>query len=637
MTVYALDGIRSIIDKKMKDLNTPSLARALVQVAHGQSPTLSLYPPSSVPPLPPSDKGKGKEVSKPRPLSLQPHSLSAVATQDEPLSPPPLYASQQRSPTRPNSAGPSKPRTVASVPTSPRTLRRPRSMDTVKANGSRRNSATAGYVRRPPSSRSRRSSAYQVGNSSTDSLGEHLLASENGHAEQDDSSEESAQPNTARRFTPRSPKALSDPDPEAPGMTLAQALIAERMAESPTEISTASSLDKVEDPSRSPSKQKTRLSARSASREMDSLAELASFLKEGPPDEGALPKRRRLNGQLEDFDLEVVEEGNSSSTSTDEIPGMRHSSTVDSMTSVNSDVSVTTTILESPTRLSATLSNSISSSDIRLTPRAASTHFESDGLRELANFFRQDPPPSRGMTRTASALSNSSWQTVRSPDPNQSAAENAENIPPSPIPEITSRQRKRWSVLDGLRSGPSTQSNGASTSNLTTQLNASSSIDPLGEFDPSLAGFTRQARSAETVSMAVVDANLRSSTDGSRPSSEASRTSVDTPGLPTQMSQDVKVRPSTPERLEPEARPVDPLGPLNPLSNLSSTTPPADRHPASAHAPLDYVKLARTKGTKLIKAVETKKRTYLAVLCGEVGERIELFTVCSFQTFLSKA
>ncbi|KAH8914927.1 hypothetical protein BT69DRAFT_1193416, partial [Atractiella rhizophila] len=39
-----------------------------------------------------------------------------------------------------------------------------------------------------------------------------------------------------------------------------------------------------------------------------------------------------------------------------------------------------------------------------------------------------------------------------------------------------------------------------------------------------------------------------------------------------------------------------------------------------------YVKLTRTKGARLIRAVETKKRTYLAVLCGDNGERVELFT-----------
>lgn len=54
--------------------------------------------------------------------------------------------------------------------------------------------------------------------------------------------------------------------------------------------------------------------------------------------------------------------------------------------------------------------------------------------------------------------------------------------------------------------------------------------------------------------------------------------------------------------------------------------PKTSPHPATLGAPLEYVKLARTKGAKLLRAFETKRRTYLAVLCGESSERIELFT-----------
>lgn len=46
---------------------------------------------------------------------------------------------------------------------------------------------------------------------------------------------------------------------------------------------------------------------------------------------------------------------------------------------------------------------------------------------------------------------------------------------------------------------------------------------------------------------------------------------------------------------------------------------------------LEFVKLARTKGSRLLRAVETSKRTYLAVLTGDEGERIELFTVSSIK------
>ncbi|GAA5969335.1 hypothetical protein JCM11641_007555 [Rhodosporidiobolus odoratus] len=79
---------------------------------------------------------------------------------------------------------------------------------------------------------------------------------------------------------------------------------------------------------------------------------------------------------------------------------------------------------------------------------------------------------------------------------------------------------------------------------------------------------------------------------------------------------DLKRRPTTSFNGERAEVPHLPAG---------SQSPP-DAHPANSSSPLEYVKLARTKGARLLRAVETKKRTYLAVLCGEDGERIELFT-----------
>lgn len=57
------------------------------------------------------------------------------------------------------------------------------------------------------------------------------------------------------------------------------------------------------------------------------------------------------------------------------------------------------------------------------------------------------------------------------------------------------------------------------------------------------------------------------------------------------------------------------------------------RNDAQGASPLEFVKLARTRGSRMFRAVETKKKTYLAVLCGEEGDRIELFTVRSFFSF----
>ncbi|KAF8807552.1 hypothetical protein BYT27DRAFT_7189629 [Phlegmacium glaucopus] len=51
-------------------------------------------------------------------------------------------------------------------------------------------------------------------------------------------------------------------------------------------------------------------------------------------------------------------------------------------------------------------------------------------------------------------------------------------------------------------------------------------------------------------------------------------------------------------------------------TNGTSQTPPPK---------LEYVKLPGTKGALLIKAVETAKKSFLAILCGENGEKVELF------------
>lgn len=39
----------------------------------------------------------------------------------------------------------------------------------------------------------------------------------------------------------------------------------------------------------------------------------------------------------------------------------------------------------------------------------------------------------------------------------------------------------------------------------------------------------------------------------------------------------------------------------------------------------------------MFRAVETKKRTYLAVLCGDEGERVELFTVSKSYVFFFRS
>ncbi|KAI6136773.1 hypothetical protein F5141DRAFT_1209076 [Pisolithus sp. B1] len=65
------------------------------------------------------------------------------------------------------------------------------------------------------------------------------------------------------------------------------------------------------------------------------------------------------------------------------------------------------------------------------------------------------------------------------------------------------------------------------------------------------------------------------------------------------------------------------------LKNLDTDTRRTNvQTPVTAPAPppkLEYVKLPGTKGALMIKAVETQKKSFLAILCGENGEKVELF------------
>ncbi|KAF8633959.1 hypothetical protein AX15_001141 [Amanita polypyramis BW_CC] len=64
------------------------------------------------------------------------------------------------------------------------------------------------------------------------------------------------------------------------------------------------------------------------------------------------------------------------------------------------------------------------------------------------------------------------------------------------------------------------------------------------------------------------------------------------------------------------------------LSELENSKKTSAQHSLS-HPPsppkLEYVKLPGTKGSLLVKAVETPRKSFLAILCGDNGEKVELF------------
>ncbi|KAF8761114.1 GYF domain [Rhizoctonia solani] len=92
--------------------------------------------------------------------------------------------------------------------------------------------------------------------------------------------------------------------------------------------------------------------------------------------------------------------------------------------------------------------------------------------------------------------------------------------------------------------------------------------------------------------------------------------------------------PQNPQRVWVQKAPLQVArsGGLGPCRTSSGAGPSGNGHtegappegPAAAPK-LEYIKLPGTKGAIMIKAVETPKKSFLAILCGESGEKVELF------------
>ncbi|KAI9462399.1 hypothetical protein BJY52DRAFT_1256742 [Lactarius psammicola] len=164
------------------------------------------------------------------------------------------------------------------------------------------------------------------------------------------------------------------------------------------------------------------------------------------------------------------------------------------------------------------------------------------------------------------------------------------------------RPRRRWSVLDGMFSTPGGQSEPALSTTLPRDLQ-----------DALVRGGRPTQRSRSPF--------------GSSPTTTAhpqsSETTVDTPPVPvlphSRFLSRIISHAFSHRRSEDGADSLQ-LRVDNTDARKQGLTPP--------HAPppkLEYVKLPGTKGSLMIKAVETNKKSFLAILCGENGEKVELF------------
>ncbi|KAG6911846.1 hypothetical protein DXG01_000093 [Tephrocybe rancida] len=207
------------------------------------------------------------------------------------------------------------------------------------------------------------------------------------------------------------------------------------------------------------------------------------------------------------------------------------------------------------------------------------------------------------------------------PSPRTSEGHNASR----PTTSESSRRRRRWSTL--LGSSPLDISQVISSSpSATTPTTA-----PL----PRERTPGRFSRSQSFRSNRSQPSTIRPSTSSNDPQTNASSTAT-LPGTREATPSIISSQSSRSSRFLPrilsnafnsrrsEERPAMPT-----MSTIDSDTPrKPPSTPTAPHAPppkLEYVKLPGTKGALMVKSVETAKKSFLAILCGENGEKVELF------------
>ncbi|KAI0639279.1 hypothetical protein C8Q77DRAFT_1152267 [Trametes polyzona] len=202
--------------------------------------------------------------------------------------------------------------------------------------------------------------------------------------------------------------------------------------------------------------------------------------------------------------------------------------------------------------------------------------------------------------------------------------------------EQSNRRRRRWSVLGGVFSATSGQSQSSipSLPELAQSTVQPASVPEMRERRPNVlsrsqSGRIQQATSTATVAPSRSTTIRRPSTSPAPTRSSANQPSADQPPPPVPPPASAG---SSHSRFLPRIL-------THALGRRSDDTPTIPRatgigldrstySAAPAHAPapkLEYVKLPGTKGAVAVKAVETAKKSFLAILCGDNGEKVELF------------
>ncbi|KAI0757127.1 hypothetical protein C8Q80DRAFT_1333768 [Daedaleopsis nitida] len=202
------------------------------------------------------------------------------------------------------------------------------------------------------------------------------------------------------------------------------------------------------------------------------------------------------------------------------------------------------------------------------------------------------------------------------------------------IGEQSNRRRRRWSVLGGVFSNPSGQSQSSIPS--LSELPQAGMAEPprapeMRERRPTVLTRANSSRITSSPSNATVTPGRitrRPSTSPGPSTTTTPQASIDVPPppmpQPTSASSHSRFLPrllnSALGRRSDDVPPVPRL--VGPGADRAASLPPPPHAPAPK---LEYVKLPGTKGAVAVKAVETAKKSFLAILCGDNGEKVELF------------
>ncbi|KAJ4486320.1 hypothetical protein J3R30DRAFT_3366490 [Lentinula aciculospora] len=251
------------------------------------------------------------------------------------------------------------------------------------------------------------------------------------------------------------------------------------------------------------------------------------------------------------------------------------------------------------------------------------------------------PPP--GTRRPQLPILISSSHPVASPDdeptsPRNSVSQNSDISRAGSLETQNSsrNRRRRWSLmltqsLNSSSAAPSNEMNPPPPHSASPDVSSSREQTPTksSKFNRShsqtRSGTPRRPSSANTditptASSTLVpplpnDGAMLVSTSAASVISAASASSSRSRFLPRIISQAIQSIKSDSER-------------PSTTGGLDSDSKRNNNAPILSHAPppkLEYVKLPGTKGSLMIKAVETAKKSFLAILCGENGEKVELF------------